>query len=227
MDGGMHRSSFLSSLAGLGICGFMEAWADGSEKWEAEVLEVEGRLAQRAPAAGGVLFAGSSSIRLWDLQAAFPGLAPLNAGFGGSSIAECARFAPRLIHVWRPGTVVFYAGDNDIAAGLSAEEVADDFRAFAISLHGVLPECRLLFLSIKPSDLRWQLWPRAREANERIRNFCEAVGEPRLRYVDVASPLLGVDGRPRAEFYDADRLHLNAAGYAEWQAVLGPLLVRP
>lgn len=192
--------------------------------WEKEVAAIEARWQQAAPADGGVVFAGSSSVRLWDLAAAFPDWHPVNAGFGGSRIADCARFAPRLIHRWHPQTVVFYAGDNDLAGGLSPDEVVRDFQEFATALHAALPDCRLIFLSIKPSASRWHLWPRAEEANARIRILCEAVGEPRLRFVDVATPLLAADGHPDPQLFLDDRLHLNAAGYRRWQAVLAPVL---
>ncbi len=32
--------------------------------------------------------------------------------------------------------------------------------------------------------------------------------------------MLGRDGRPRGELFRADRLHLNADGYALWKSVI-------
>ena len=90
-----------------------------------------------------------------------------------------------------------------------------------------MPECRLVFLSIKPSASRWNLWPQVQEANARIRTLCESVGEPRLRFVDVASPLLGADGKPDPKLFLEDRLHLNEAGYDVWRGVLAPVLAGP
>lgn len=225
-DGGMTRARFSCLLTGVSLAGLTASGGDaaGVEKWEAEVAALEARVAAARPALGGLVFAGSSSIRLWDVENAFPGLGAVNVGFGGSQIAECAFFAPRLIYRWRPRAVVFYAGDNDIAAGCEPERVADDFLDFATSLHAVLPGCGLYFLSIKPSPSRWSFWPRARAANARIRHWCETVGSAPLHYVDMATPLLGEDGRPREEFFQADRLHLNKSGYAAWQAVLAPRL---
>jgi len=199
-------------------------WARGEDKWADEVASVEARLERAMPAPGGVVFAGSSSIRMWKLDRDFPGQGYLNAGFGGSTLADCTRHAARLVYAWKPRTVVLYAGDNDLANGLSADEVVRDFLVFAANLHAVHPECRLVFLSIKPSASRWHLWPRAEEANARIRSICEAVGGSKLRFVDVATPLLGPAGEPAAELYDDDRLHVNEAGYAVWRAVLRPVL---
>ena len=92
---------------------------------------MEARLARTAPAApGGVLFFGSSSIRLWNLERSFPELRSLNAGFGGSRIADCHRYAARLVHEWKPRTVVFYAGDNDLAEGRTPAQVLENFVNF-------------------------------------------------------------------------------------------------
>lgn len=225
-DEDMTRARFSYMLTGIGLAGFSACGCEaaGIEKWEAEVAALEARVAAARPAPGRLVFAGSSSIRLWDVKSAFPGLGAVNVGFGGSQIAECAFFAPRLIYRWRPRAVVFYAGDNDIAAGCEPERVADDFLDFATSLHAVLPDCGLYFLSIKPSPSRWSFWPRARAANARIRHWCETVVSAPLHYVDVATPLLGADERPREEFFQADRLHLNKSGYGAWQAVLVPRL---
>src|SRR5687767_4464865 len=54
------------------------------QRWEREVVGIEKRLAADPPAKGGVVFAGSSSIRLWDVRKAFPDLPAANVGFGGS-----------------------------------------------------------------------------------------------------------------------------------------------
>ena len=211
----------------LGIGAAATGARAAEDKWAKEVTELESRLAARHPAPGGLVFAGSSSIRLWPLDRDFPDFSPLNAGFGGSTLAACTRHAPSLVHAWKPGTVVLYAGDNDLANGLGVGEVVRDFYDFAATLQAAVPGCRLLFLSIKPSPSRWSLWPKAQQANQRIRNLCDAVGPDRLRFVDVSAPLLGSDGQPDARLYKDDRLHLNDEGYARWKNVLRPVLPSP
>src|SRR5437763_4245357 len=45
------------------------------------------------PAAGGIVFVGSSTIRLWaSLVDDFPGLPVLNRGFGGSTFPEALHY---------------------------------------------------------------------------------------------------------------------------------------
>ena len=174
------------------------------------------------PPPGGVVFVGSSSIRFWNLDASFPGRKYLNRGFGGSQIADSIANLELLVLRHAPNTVVFYAGDNDIAFGKTPDRVAADFRSLARDVHARLPDARILFLAIKPSIARWNLVGPMREANRQIREHCAL--DPRLAYVDVHTPMIGPDGRPRADLLYADGLHLSAAGYALWTQLVAPLL---
>jgi lysophospholipase L1-like esterase len=85
-----------------------------------------------------------------------------------------------------------------------------------------LPETRIAFVSIKPSGSRWHLAAKMRAANEMIRAY--TARDPRLSYVDVFTPMLGADGKPREELFVADRLHLSEKGYALWRDVLLPVV---
>src|SRR5829696_3905830 len=63
-------------------------------KWEAEIGAFERADREARPAPGGIVFAGSSSIRLWTtLEHDFAGLPVLNRGIGGSQIREVTAFA--------------------------------------------------------------------------------------------------------------------------------------
>jgi lysophospholipase L1-like esterase len=174
------------------------------------------------PPQDGVLFVGSSSIRLWKLDEHFPDWPTINRGFGGSQLSDALYFADRIVLPYRPRVVVLYAGDNDIAAGESPEQVAGDFRLFVRKIHETLPEARIAVISIKPSIARWNLYNKMKEANERISRLC---GEnERLAYIDVANHMLGDDGRPRSELFADDGLHLNEAGYQLWTEIVKPRL---
>jgi lysophospholipase L1-like esterase len=61
-----------------------------------------------------------------------------------------------------------------------------------------------------------------REANRLVR---EVVARDSLQaYVDVFTPMIGSDGRPRPEFFLADSLHMTAGGYALWRELLEPVV---
>jgi lysophospholipase L1-like esterase len=218
----MHRLS-LTALAAL--TALATARADDPPRfalWEREVRAIEESDRRQPPPQGGIVFVGSSSIRLWDVKKSFPELPVVNHGFGGSQIADSTHFAARLVTPLKPRLVVFYAGDNDLFFGQKPERLRDDFRAFAQAVHKDLPKTKIIFLAIKPSPSRWNLIDAQRRANEMIAAVCRA--DERLLYLDVATPMLGADGKPRPELFVKDGLHLSEAGYRLWAELLKPHL---
>jgi lysophospholipase L1-like esterase len=191
-------------------------------KWEKDIAAFEKRDKETPPPRDAVLFAGSSSIRRWDLKKSFPDLDAINRGFGGSQIADSTHFAPRVIVPAAPRLIVFYAGDNDVAAGKSPEQVADDFQAFTALVHKELPKTKIVFISIKPSPARWVLVDKQRKANELVEAFCKK--NDFLNYLDVTGPMLGDDGKPKKELFVDDGLHLNDKGYELWASLVKPYL---
>lgn len=177
---------------------------------------------RKSSAKGGVLFVGSSSIRLWPLASSFPSLPTVNRGLSGSHVDDVLHFADKLVFPYEPKVVVVYAGENDIGAGAAPTRVFDEYRTFVKLVRARLPETRVVLLSIKPSVIHRPLWGEMREANRLIEEF--AATDPMLRYVDVATSMLGPTGGPRRELFQEDGLHLNAAGYALWTKLVAPVI---
>jgi lysophospholipase L1-like esterase len=192
------------------------------DRWAKDVDAFAAQDAARPFPEGGIVFVGSSSIRLWDLATAFPGRPILNRGFGGTQIADSVRHIERLVLRHKPSTVIVYAGDNDLSAGRTPQQVQADFHAFVTKVHAVLPRTRIAFIGIKPSLARWALIAKVREANRLVRAECDR--DDRLGFVDVDGPMLGWDGKPRADLFVEDGLHLSAKGYAVWNTLVAPFL---
>jgi lysophospholipase L1-like esterase len=192
-------------------------------RWASSFAAFDASDRERAPAPGGVVFVGSSSIRMWDgLEQAFQKVPVVKRGFGGSRLSDCAAHVDRLVVRYQPRQVIVYAGDNDLAEGATPAEVTASFRQLVQRVHAELPETRITFVSIKPSPLRAHLLQDVREANRRILEVARAT--PNLDYVDVFTPMLGADGAPRADLYGADALHMNEAGYALWRELISARL---
>src|SRR5918993_184530 len=117
-------------------------------QWEPEIRAFEQTDRQSPPPTGGIVFAGSSSIRLWKTLAGdFAGLPVLNRAFGGSQIREGTAFADRIVIPYRPRLIVFYCGSNDVVSGRAVPDVVDDLRTFVGRIHVPLPRTRLIYIS--------------------------------------------------------------------------------
>ena len=203
------------------------AWGQdaASDRWRADIDALVANDRTQPPPKHGVLFVGSSSIRLWTTLAAdFPGVPSINRGFGGSMIADTTQHAGRIVVPYRPKLIVLYAGDNDVDGGHAPQQVLADFKTFVARVRSDLPDAAIAFVSIKPSVARARLWPQMREANSEIAAW--AATQRRVHYVDVAAKMLDAEGRPRPELLREDGLHMTAAGYAIWIDALRPLLAR-
>ena len=195
----------------------------GPAAWEPEIASYEAGDRTNPPAPGGIVFVGSSSIRLWEsLQKDFPGLPVLNRGFGGSVLSDVVEFANRIVLPYKPRTVVLYAGDNDLAAGKTPAQVFADFQEFVAIVHQSLPNARVLFIAIKPSVLRENIIDRIRATNQLIRDYVAT--DSKLVYVDIFTPMLDASGGPRRELFLEDGLHMNAKGYAIWRDLIAPVI---
>ena len=192
-----------------------------ADKWAKETAAFEEQ-DRKDPAIGGVVFVGSSSIRLWDLKKSFPEVPALNRGFGGSVIPDSMAHVDLLVIRHKPRIVVFYAGDNDIAAGRTPQQVFDDYKAFVAKVHAALPATRIAFIAIKPSIQRWALVDKVRAANTLVREY--AAADDRLGFVDVDGPMLGWDEKPRKDLFVADGLHMTPKGYELWTTLVRPFV---
>ena len=211
----------------MAIAHAQDAAADPSkpDPWKKEIDALVANDAATPPPQHGVVFIGSSSIRMWTTLAQdFLGAPVINRGFGGSRIADSTRNVDRLVDPYHPDLVVMYAGDNDIAEGHTADQVIADFKAFVQRVHRDLPKTQVIFISIKPSQARVALWPAMRAANDGIAHWAKT--QNKVIFVDVATKMLDADGKPRPELLLADGLHMQRAGYAIWIEALTPFLIR-
>lgn len=195
----------------------------GDDKWEKEIAAFEEADQNDPPPPDGVLFVGSSSIRLWKtLSGDFAKASVINRGFGGSEMADSVRYADRIILPYQPAMIFVYAGDNDLANNKTPEQVLADFKALVAKVHAKLPKTKIYFISIKPSKARWKLIDRIRKANDLVKAYAAGGGE--VGYVDVFTPMLNAQGMPRDDLLVEDGLHMNRAGYALWAQIIRPLL---
>ena len=191
--------------------------------WESSIDSFTKADAKEMPEPGGVVFVGSSSIRMWrNLKDYFPDSHTIQRGFGGSQLMDLRLYAKQIVTKYRPSKIAIYEGDNDIGSGKSADVVLRDFQEFVAQIHRELPEAKIGFIAIKPSLKRWNLWPEMKNANDMIREF--TLKNEKLKFLDISQDMLGPDGQPKPEMFVSDGLHMTKAGYESWAKVIQPWL---
>ncbi|HWE94201.1 MAG TPA: SGNH/GDSL hydrolase family protein [Tepidisphaeraceae bacterium] len=218
------RAGFVVALLSLWLCSSLVRADDPTPApFENEIAAFEKADREHSPAKDVNLFVGSSSIRFWKtLTEDFPGVPVLNRGFGGSQIADSTRYAGRIVLPYHAKRIFYYEGDNDLAAGRQPAQLLADFKAFVEKVHGAQPGVPIYFIAVKPSPSRAKLLEKAREANRLIEAYTKE--GKNLFYVDVFTPMLDKDGKPRPELFGPDMLHMNRKGYELWTMLIAPLL---
>jgi lysophospholipase L1-like esterase len=218
-------------LANLLVCCFLlqnisTGAQDNLPFWN-EIQNFKRADSSQPPPGDAILFVGSSSFRLWkNIEQAFPNHTVINRGFGGSSLPDVIRYADDIIFTYQPKQVVIYCGENDLAASdtVTGETVNRRFQTLFSMIRKMQPGVPVVFVSIKPSPSRWHLKTKVIKANLLIKKFLAT--KRSTRFVDVWTPMLNKAGQPRAELFVEDRLHMNDKGYAIWQQLIEPRLLR-
>jgi lysophospholipase L1-like esterase len=199
------------------------ATTQGPARWEKDIAAFEAADKTNPPPQNAILFLGSSGFRRWaTLAQDFPNHRVINRAFGGSQIADSTHFAERIIFPYKPKMIVLRAGSNDLKAGKSSEQVADDFKAFVAKVHKQLPQTEIIYVSMNPTPARWNQHDKEVAANTMIAAFAKQT--PRVKYIETHDHYLTPDGQPRPDLMVADKLHFNAEGYKILTALIRPYL---
>ena len=180
------------------------------------------------PAANSILFVGSSSFNYWkDISNYFPGYPIINRGFGGSSLTDLIYFNKETILKYKPKQIYIYCGENDIAASdtITPQIVFERFKTlYKIIRNHLGNNIPVIYVSIKPSVARWSMEDKFVAANTLIRDYINQ--QKQTQFLDVHSAMLDTNGEVFKDIFIADKLHMNAKGYAIWQKIIAPTLVK-
>lgn len=169
-----------------------------------------------------ILFTGSSSIRMWDLKTSFPNHNVVNLGFGGSEMSDLLFYVDKVILSFKPKLVFIYEGDNDISFGRTTQEILSTADSIVHRIRRKLPNTEIIFISAKPSPARWNLKEKYQTFNRKLEAWTKE--RQRVRYADVWSSMLDIEGNVRKDIFIVDGLHLNEKGYSIWTRVLAKYL---
>jgi lysophospholipase L1-like esterase len=179
------------------------------------------------PQKNAILFVGSSSFTKWkDVQDYFPKHTILNRGFGGSSLTDVIRYANDVILKYDPKQIVIYCGENDFAGNdsLYPAQVAQRFYDLFELIRAKYKKVPIAYISMKPSPSRQHLMAKFNVANVMIKSFLKT--KRRTTYIDVFHAMLKEDGTSMTDIFLEDNLHMNKKGYAIWQKIIEPHLLK-
>ncbi len=189
------------------------AVAQARDQYTSTIEHFEQLDRENPPKPGGTLFVGSSTFTKWtQIPTVFKEFDATNRAFGGSVSADQLKYMDRIVLPRKPGKIVYYCGENDIAAGAPAEQVAQNFAKFVEHVHETLPQTKIYFVSMKicPSRIRFE--QTVRKGNDLVRAYTQQ--DPRrLRFIDINPVILDAEGKPLPGIYILDNLHFNAKGY--------------
>lgn len=197
--------------------------ADAPEvaKFEPDIRAFEEADRRTPPPENAILFLGSSSIRLWDTIEQDLDMKPIvRRGYGGARYRDLCHYASRLVAAQKPRAIVVFAA-NDIGddAEPPPERVLIDVRATLGQIRKIHPTTPVFFVAVTPTPARWKSWPLIQQLNAGIEALCRA--EADTAFVPTAERFLDpATGRPRAELFQDDRLHLSPEGYAVWAELI-------
>jgi hypothetical protein len=185
--------------------------------WQNDILKFEQLDKSSSYPANSILFAGSSSIRLWStLEKDMAPYPVIQRGFGGSKLSDLLVYAHRIFDPHSCSAIVLFVG-NDITGSdqdKSPQEVAFLFRNVLKTIRKSHPETPVFWIEITPTALRWKVWPEIQKANSLIKNICDK--QKNLYYITTDFAFLNKDGMPKDELFREDKLHLNEKGYEVW-----------
>lgn len=200
--------------------------APAESRFEPKVRAYEEADQANPPPQGAILLAGDSQFYRWEtLEADLPGYTIVNRGIDSFQTSDLVQFADRLVIPHKPRLIVLHVGGNDIHNGKSPEQVLADFQAFVKLVRAALPGVPVIYSSITPGPGRWDEAEQRKTANRLVRQY--AMTQRDLHFIDLWSPMLKPDGKPRDDLWVADRVHPNHAGYLLRAELTRPFLGEP
>lgn len=189
--------------------------------WETEIAKFENLDKTETYPSDAVIFAGSSSIRLWTtLKDDMEPYSIIQRGYGGAKLSDFTFYADRILspHPCR-ALVIFIA--NDIT-GTSQDKTPEEVKKLFLNLLKTFrrshPSTPVFWIEITPNSSRWKVWPEVTKANELIRKECE--NHRNTYFISTSLAFLNEKGLPKDELFRNDKLHLNSDGYKIWTGLI-------
>jgi lysophospholipase L1-like esterase len=197
-----------------------------NQRFEKQVQEYEASDEKSPAPRGAILFAGDSQFFRWKtIHEDLAGFTLINRGIDSFQLPDLLHYVDRLVLPYEPRLIVLHVGGNDIHNGRTPDQLLADFQSFVARVRTRLPDVPIVYSGITPGPGRWDEAPQRVVANRVLQQYIAT--QPGLAFVDLWSPMLAPDGKPREDLWVADRVHPNHAGYLIRVNLTKPLLGPP
>jgi hypothetical protein len=189
--------------------------------WEPDIQKFEQLDKSETYPADAILFAGSSSIRLWSTLASDMAPYPvIQRGYGGAKLSDFVVYASRIFDPHQCRAIVIFVA-NDIT-GSSDDKTPEQVAALCQKTLDIIrvrhPQTPVLWIATTPTSSRWTVWPEIKKANDLIKNVCES--QKNTWFISTDSVFMNDKGMPNDSLFRDDILHLNAQGYEIWTGII-------
>jgi hypothetical protein len=176
--------------------------------WEKDIEKFEQLDKSEKYPDDAILFAGSSSIRLW--TSLEEDMAPYHF----------AVYAQRIFNPHKCKAIVIFVANDITGTGQdkSPEEVATLFRNVLRTIRKLHPATPVFWIEITPTVSRWKVWPEIQKANSLIKKICD--NQKNIYFISTYYAFLTEKGLPNDELFRDDKLHLTEKGYAVWTEII-------
>jgi lysophospholipase L1-like esterase len=201
---GNHPTNVWNGLAGV--------WARAHSRWKTNA----------ANDVGAVVFLGDSITAGWNsLKRDFPNLHVANRGIGGDITSGVLYRLQADVLDLKPAAIVLLIGTNDIGNNEDPADVAENIIEILHRIKNFNPNTPVIVCKTMPRG--GDNYPaKMKKLNDLVAAYVKT--EPKFAICDTWAAYANENGQPNPVDFNADRLHLNAAGYAVWQATLSPVI---
>jgi hypothetical protein len=189
--------------------------------WEPEIEKFEQLDRTEKYPGDAILFAGSSSIRLWEsIEKDMIPSHVIQRGYGGAKLSDFSVYASRIINSHPCRAIVIFVA-NDITGteqDKTPEEVAALFKNVLKTIRKSHPVTPVFWIEITPTASRWKVWPEIQQANSLIKDLCSR--EKNSYFIETQKYFLNEKGLPSDDLFREDKLHLSDKGYEIWKGII-------
>ena len=225
----IFRIILLLLFISIASCSPLSKYIDDPEnaKWKNEIQEFKELDSTETYDNDAILFAGSSSIRLWNTigKDMFP-FKIIKRGYGGAKLNDFAYYAKEIIYPHNFKALVLFIA-NDISGSEKDKNPEDVAALFSYTIDLVRDRYYdepIFWIQITPTLNRWDVWEKTNEVNNLIKKICE--NSNNLYFIETESLFLTNEGLPNTDLFIEDQLHLNKEGYHIWSKKIKSELIK-